>query len=115
MTVDTRKESVEAFIQGALKDHVLSEGMPRTSTDTHDAYAVVELLRSFLEKVEALEPEIARLRAKVAKLEDALAPFAEAADEADEWPLDDHNQAPVDVGQCRAARAAYCDDPEGEI
>lgn len=57
--VDTQKEAVEAFIQSTLKDHVLSEGMPRTRVDTQDAYAVAELLRSFLEKVEALEARVA--------------------------------------------------------
>jgi hypothetical protein len=45
-------------------------------------------------------------QATIARLEAALAPFAEAADECDEWGHDDENQAPIDAAQCRAARAA---------
>lgn len=55
------------------------------------------------DRIEALEAEIARLRY-------ALMPFAEAAEEADDWGHDDDNQAPVCCGQCREARAALQDD-----
>jgi hypothetical protein len=112
MDVDTRKEAVEAFIQTTLKDHVLSEGMPRTSVDTQDAYAVVELLRSFLEKVEALEARVAAAD----KLAVILAVAMHEHDTADygygeenpwtmqEWFSDED----------RAALAAYQATKEGE-
>ena len=57
--MDARKEVVEAFIQATLKDHVLAEGMPRTSVDTQDAYQTVGLLRALCAKVEALEARVA--------------------------------------------------------
>ncbi len=44
--------------------------------------------------------------ARIAELEGVLSPFADIADECDEWAMDDGNQAPIDAGQCRAARAA---------
>ena len=46
------------------------------------------------------------LKAEVERLQEALTPFAEAADEADDCGFDDFNQAPIDCGQCREARAA---------
>ena len=39
-------------------------------------------------------------------LAEALMPFSEAADECDDYEHDDQQQAPVDAGQCRAAREA---------
>lgn len=56
------------------------------------------------DRIEALEAENARLR-------EALHPFADAADEADEWGHDDWNQAAVYVGWCRAARAELNKEP----
>ena len=53
--------------------------------------------------------EVAKLRSRVVRLQDALAPFAEAAEEADDYGFDDMNQAPVDCGVCREARAALGD------
>lgn len=47
-----------------------------------------------------------RAEAEIARLREALEPFAEAAEECDEYGFDDSNQAPVDAGQCREARAA---------
>jgi hypothetical protein len=49
---------------------------------------------------------IAGLRAEVDRLRGALGPFADAADEMDEYGYDDENQAPVTAGDCREARAA---------
>ena len=49
---------------------------------------------------------IAEAQAEIARLREALEPFAEAAEECDEYGFDDSNQAPVDAGQCREARAA---------
>ena len=57
----------------------------------------------------AAEAEAATLRARLAAMEGALQPFADAADESDEWGYDDDNQAPVTAGQCRDARAALTD------
>ena len=45
-------------------------------------------------------------QATIARLREALEPFAEAAEECDDCGYDDNNQAPIDAGQCRAARAA---------
>ena len=47
-----------------------------------------------------------RAEAEIVRLREALEPFAEAAEECDEYGFDDSNQAPVDAGQCREARAA---------
>lgn len=53
--------------------------------------------------------------ARIAELEAALKPFADAADEADEWGHDEHSVAAVSVGDCRIARAALTHPkPEGE-
>ena len=49
---------------------------------------------------------LAEAQAEIARLREALEPFAEAAEECDEYGFDDSNQAPVDAGQCREARAA---------
>ena len=49
---------------------------------------------------------MAEAAAEIARLREALEPFAEAAEECDEYGFDDSNQAPVDAGQCREARAA---------
>ena len=52
---------------------------------------------------------IEELEAKLAKAVAALGEFADAADEADEYGFDDFNQAPIDCGQCRAARATLAE------
>jgi hypothetical protein len=46
---------------------------------------------------------------RIEALEAALRPFADAADEADDWEYEDETQAPVYCGQCRAARATLTD------
>lgn len=48
--------------------------------------------------------EIEKLKKRVRDLERALNVFAEAAEEADEYGLDDSTQAPVDCADCRHAR-----------
>jgi hypothetical protein len=53
------------------------------------------------------------LKAEVERLRDALILFAEAADEADDCGFDDFNQAPIDCGQCREARAALQENTGG--
>ena len=53
--------------------------------------------------------ELIAARAKLAaaeRLVEALMPFSEAAEECDDYDHDDQQQAPVDAGQCRAARKA---------
>ena len=68
---------------------------------------------------EELADRIEELEAKLAKAMAALEDFADAADEADEYGFDDFNQAPIDCGQCRAARNALAElqktpPPEGD-
>jgi len=67
------------------------------------------LEKAFSEQVAArTNAELRRVYAEVrsAQLDAALQPFANAADEADEYDYEDETQAPVYCGQCRAARAA---------
>jgi hypothetical protein len=60
--VDTSKEAVEKFIQGPLKDAVLSEGLPTTSEDTSDVYRTVELLRALSAERDAAQGDNRILR-----------------------------------------------------
>lgn len=64
------------------------------------------------EIVRDIAAELIAARAKLAAAEglaDALRPFSEAAEECDDYGHDDQNQAPVDAGQCRAAREALAE------
>ena len=89
--VDTSKEAVEKFIQGPIKDAVLSEGLPTTSEDTSDVYRTVELLR-------ALSAE--RDAARDAALMEAAAMCSKSAADDKKWG------SPIQaVGSSRCANA----------
>jgi len=76
---------------------------------THSKCRVVEesLLFETADAIEALQSDKAALQARVKELEGALEPFDSALEELEDYRLaDDHQQAPVTAGDCRAARAA---------
>lgn len=81
MTQDTTTEAVERFIQGPIKEAVLSEGLPRNSDDTKDAYATVDLLRALTADLFAA----AEARAASAAQEARAAALEEAAEVAKAW------------------------------
>jgi hypothetical protein len=57
--IDTTTGAVEAFIQSAMKEAVLSEGMPRTKEDTADAYKAVDMLRALAAERDKLAGQLA--------------------------------------------------------
>lgn len=66
----------------------------------------LDLGRSLSRQLSEGKAAITEKDAEIARLREALEPFSEAAEECDEYGFDDSNQAPVDAGQCREARAA---------
>ena len=54
----------------------------------------------------AMAPDLARKVLAAEKLVESLEIISDVADECDDYHYDDGNQAPIDVGTCRAIRAA---------
>ena len=85
------------------------EAAARISALTATVDRQTQMMDLWADDLAEAHKEAATLRARLAAMEGALQPFADAADESDEWGYDDDNQAPVTAGQCRDARAALTD------
>jgi len=112
--------SIERLAFEAESFIVVLDGEHRNVGATIRAYAseVARLVRERRHIIEERDRTFALVlaraeaaEARAARLDAALQPFADAADEADEYDHDDETQAPVDCGQCRAARAAMESKP----
>lgn len=84
---------------------------PQALKDLQNAALIAQAPTLATDLAAALD-EVEALRAEVARLREALEPFAEAAEEADEYGFDDENQAAVDCGMCRCARAVLTGVPQ---
>ena len=84
---------------------------------SYPAHYVAARLWEMSEKIESLSDEIERLRAREARLREALEPFARAADALDLERWDDESidgsSAIVTGLHCRNARAALGEEEKG--
>lgn len=111
------KEAVEEFIQGPLKELVLSEGLPTTPEDTQDIYATVRLLRAQAKRIEELEARDVASEDQVEIVAKAMAysvkqPNDASADADEYW---EHTGPQGQLTWMVAAQAAIAAMPAREV